>query len=136
MAEPVQEGGDSSRGVPFWKIAEEFVNKIMFSEDEEIIYSGLVLREIQFKIGDDALFKERLGFLREEPKFRLVEVTKEDYSIARKLESESGFDISFYDCIHMAMCKRLSIVLVTRDNKLMNLAKEHITAKKPEDLLP
>ncbi len=29
--------GDSSKGVPFWKIAEDFVNKIMFSEDEERI---------------------------------------------------------------------------------------------------
>lgn len=50
--------GDSNKGVPFWKIAEDFVRKVMFSEDEEIVYSGLVLREIRFKIGE-TLFKNR-----------------------------------------------------------------------------
>lgn len=128
--------GDPSKGVPFWKIAEDFANKIMFLEDEEIIYTGLILREIQFKIGDETLFKEKNEFLKEEPKFRFIEVTEEDYSAARKLESDSGFEISFYDCIHTAICKRLDFVLVTRDNKLIDFAKEYITVKKPEELLP
>lgn len=127
--------GDSSKGVPFWKIAEDFAIKIMFSEDEEIIYTGLILREIQFNIGNEVLFKEKIEFLKGESKFRFVEVIKEDYSVARKLESNSGFDISFYDCLHIAICKRLNFVLVTRDNDLINFAKEHITVKKPEELL-
>lgn len=128
--------GDSSKGVPFWKIAEDFTNKVMFSEDEEIVYTGLILREIQYKINDEKLFKEKIEFLKGESKFRFVEVTKEDSSAARKLESKSGFEISFYDCLHIAICKRLNFALVTRDNELISFAKEHITAKKPEELLP
>lgn len=128
--------GDSSKGVPYWKIAEDFINKVIFSEDEEIIYTGLILKEIQYKINDEKLFKEKIEFLKRESKFRFVEVTKEDHSAARKLESTSGFEISFYDCLHIAICKRLNFVLVTRDKELINFTKEHITVKKPEDLLP
>ncbi len=126
--------GDSSKGAPYWKIAEDFINKVMFSEDKEIIYSGLILREIQFKLDNETLFKEKTEFLKGESKFRFVEVTKEDYSAARKLESKSEFEISFYDCLHVSICKRLNLVLVTRDNELMSFAKEYVIAKKPEDL--
>src|SRR3989338_4068674 len=116
--------GDSSRGVPYWKIAEDFINNVMFSDDEEIAYSGLILREIQFKINNEIVFKEKSEFLKNEPKFRFIEVTKEDYSAARKLESESGFDLSFYDCLHISICKRLNLVLITRDNELISFAKK------------
>ena len=34
--------GDPSKGVPYWKIAEDFIDAIMFSQDKEIIYSGFV----------------------------------------------------------------------------------------------
>jgi predicted nucleic acid-binding protein len=128
--------GDPTKGVPYWKIAEDFINKVIFSEDKEIIYSGQVLREIQFKLNNEELFKDRLEFINGEEKFKRIDVTKEDSAFARKLESESNFDISFYDCIHIAICKRLNIVLVTRDNDLMEFAKDYISVDKPENLLP
>lgn len=129
-----KEGGPT-KGAPYWKIAEDFINKVIFSEDKEIIYSGLIFREIQFKLNNEELFKYRLEFINGEEKFKRTDVTKEDYSFARKLESESNFDLSFYDCIHIAICKRLNLVLVTRDNNLIEFAKNHIVVDKPENLL-
>jgi len=106
----------------------------MFSKNEEIIYSGLILKELKFKIGNGDLLKEKLLFLKEEYKFRFVEVTEEDYSFARKLESELKYELSFYDCLHIAICKRLNFILVTRDEDLIRIARRYIIVEKPENL--
>jgi predicted nucleic acid-binding protein len=127
--------GDPTKGFPYWRIAEDFINKVIFSEDKEIIYSGPVIREIQFKINNEELFRDRLDFMQGEPRFKLIDVLKEDQSFARKLESDSKFEISFYDCIHIAICKRLNFTLVTRDNNLIEFAKDYISVDKPENLL-
>jgi len=63
-----------------------------------------------------------------------VNVVEEDYSFARKLESELFYELSFYDCLHIAICKRLGLILVTRDKELLRFAKKHVTAEKPENL--
>lgn len=125
--------GDESKGTPYWKIAQDFLEKIMFSE-HEIVYSGFVLKEIKHKLDDDKLFKDRHDFMKQEPKFSFVKALDEDYQFARKLESEFNFEISFFDCQHVAICKRLNCILVTRDNKLIEAARRYIESDKPENL--
>lgn len=127
--------GDPTKGVPYWKIAEKFIEQVMFSEDKEIIYSELILREIKFSLNNEKLFKEKLLFLKGEKKFKFVEVIEEDKILARKLESKSNFEISFYDCLHIAICKRLNFILITRDSLLINFAKDFIEVQKPENLM-
>ena len=127
--------GDATKGPPYWRLAKSFLEKIMFSENE-IIYSGFVLKEIKYKINDDNTFAERLLFLKQEPKFKFVKATEEDYEFARGLEVEIDFTLSFFDCLHIAICQRLEAVLVTRDELLLIAAKGFIQANKPEDLLP
>jgi len=126
--------GDPSKGVPYWKIAEDFIEIIMFSQDKEIIYSGFVLKELKFKL-EETVFKEKLLFFKEEEKIRFVKAEEEDYSFARKLESELSYELSFYDCLHIAVCKRLNLILVTRDDILIQFAKKYIESDKPENLL-
>jgi len=127
--------GDPTKGVPYWKIAEDLIEQVMFSENEEIIYSELVLKEIKFNLNNEELFREKLLFLKRERKFRFVESMEEDYTFARKLESKSGFRISFYDCLHIAICKRLNFILITRDSLLIDFAKDYIEVQKPENLV-
>ena len=79
--------GDPTKGVPYWQLAKEFLEKIMFSDDE-IFYSGFVLKEIKYGLSNENLFAEKQKFLREEPKFHFVKATPEDYDAARTLESE------------------------------------------------
>ncbi len=126
--------GNPTKGKPYWEIAKDFIEKIIFSQNEEIIYSELILKEIKFNLKNDRLYKEKLDFFKKED-FIFVEVLKEDTSFARKLESKSGFEISFYDCLHIAICKRLKCILVTRDNMLIDFAEEFIEVKKPENLI-
>lgn len=126
--------GDPSKGKPYWEIAEEFINKIHSSDDKEIAYSNLVLREIELKLNDNHLFNEKQSLIMQEAESIFITAERTDYAFARKLESESEYTISFYDCMHISICRRHGFVLVTRDKKLLEFAKRYITAAKPEDL--
>ena len=128
-----KEEGDSNKGVPYWKIAKEFIEKIILSKDKEIVFSGFILKELKHKL-DDSTFEEKLLFLKNEEKFRFIKATEGDYTLGRKLESESKFDISFFDCIHVAICKRVNSTLVTRDLKLIGFAKDYVEVIKPEEI--
>ncbi|MEK6940022.1 MAG: PIN domain-containing protein [Nanoarchaeota archaeon] len=125
--------GDATLGEPYWKLAEEFLKTIMFSEDD-IVYSGFVLKEIKHKLRDDRLFEEKQSFLEEEPKFSFVKAKEEDYNFGRALESEFDFELSFFDCMHIAISKRLGCVLVTRDKLLIEKARKYVEVDKPENL--
>ncbi len=124
--------GDDTKGIPSWKIAETFINDVMSTDEKYIAYSGIILRELEYKLSKQK-FQEILSMLKGEEKFRFVSVTEEDYKFARKMESGISYEMSFYDCLHIAICKRLNLILITRDNLLIRLAREYIEAKKPED---
>ncbi len=127
--------GDESKGIPYWKLAEDFISKVLFSEDMEIFYSDIILRELQIKLDED-YYKAKREFLEEESKFKKVEVLLEDKNEARKLESKYDFEISFYDLIHLVIAKRLNLILVTRDSLLIDISRENdVDVKKPEELL-
>jgi len=126
--------GDASKGAPYWKIADSFLKRVMFSDLGEVIYTSVVLREIEHDLNNPSLFSEKLKFIRKEGKFLFVECLKEDYALARKLESESEFSISFFDCLNIAVCSRLDAILVTRDNLLIEFSRGYIQAYKPEHL--
>lgn len=126
--------GDSSKGIPYWKIAKDFIEKVTFSEDDEIIYSGIILRELQIKLSKTE-YEEKRKFFSDEYKFVKVDVLQEDKINARKFESAYNFEISFYDLIHLMICKRLKLILITRDRHLISIAKENkIPAYLPEEL--
>jgi len=126
--------GDSSKGVPYWQMAKEFIERVMFSKDDEIIYSDIVLREIRLKLGEYESNKVE-KFFSKEPKCVKVDLTNEDKAIARQLESQYQFEISFYDLVHMVLCKRFDCILVTRDKQLIDISRENgISAYKPENI--
>ncbi len=127
--------GDSSKGIPYWQIAKEFIERAMFSKDDEIIYSNIILREIKLKLGDCAYIKVYEFFFKE-PKCVKIDLTSDDKAIARQLESRYQFEISFYDLIHMVLCKRFNCILVTRDKQLLDVSRANgIGAYKPEDII-
>ncbi|MCI0612617.1 PIN domain-containing protein [bacterium] len=106
----------------------------MFSQNDEIVYSGIILRELQIKLGEQ-VYQEKRRWFEEEPKFSKIEVVNDDKVAARKLESHYNFEISFYDLIHTMLAKRAGLVLVTRDEQLLKIAREQgVRAHKPEEL--
>jgi len=125
--------GDPSKGIPYWKIAEDFIEQIIFSDDM-IMCSGFVFKEIKYNLNDNDLFKEKEKFLKNEPKINFIKAISADYDLARKLESISNFTISFFDCMHIDLSYRLGCVLITRDALLIEVAKKYIAVTKPENL--
>lgn len=124
----------SLEGKPFWKAVEAFIYSLPRS-DKNLVYSGIVLKELRFKLGNEQVFEEKERFIKEELKLSYVKFIPEDYSFARRLESKVNFVISFYDCLHIAICLRLDMILVTRDRELIEIARGYIVAKSPEDLV-
>ena len=120
--------GDETKGVPYWKLAKDFLEK-----ENKIIISTIVLKELSFKLGDQ--FQEKLKFFKETNFIEIIKTVPEDYDVARKFEDEEEFKISFYDYLHVAIAKRKNILLITRDRDLINFADKHIEVYKPEDLI-
>ena len=126
--------GNPAKGIPYWQIAKEFIERVMFSKDDKIIYSDIILREIELKLGEYEYIKVEKFFFKE-PKCVKVDLISDDKVIARQLESQYQFEISFYDLVHMALCKRFDCILVTRDKQLSDVSRENgVSAYKPEDI--
>lgn len=126
--------GDETKGKPYWMIADEFVKGVILSENKEILFSSVVLRELQINLLPED-YRERENYLYRNPKFSDVAILQEDKAEARKLESKYNFDISFYDLVHLVVSKRLNAILLTRDRKLLEIARDNdVDARKPEDL--
>ena len=124
--------GDETKGIPYWKLAKDFLDKAE-RENSIIIFSGLILKELRYKLTEEQ-YQEKENLLNST--YEKIEVTEEDYKNARKLESKSNFEISFYDCLHASVCKRLNLVLVTRDALLLKFAiNEGVKCGKPENFL-
>jgi predicted nucleic acid-binding protein len=129
-----QKEGDPTKGIPYWQLAKSFIERVMFSANDEIVYSGVILRELQIKLGEQ-VYQEKRHWFEEELKFSKVDAVNDDKVAARKLESHYNFEISFYDLVHTMLAKRLSLVLVTRDEQLLKIAREQgVRAHKPEEL--
>jgi predicted nucleic acid-binding protein len=118
--------GDPSKGIPYWKIAHEFIRNA-----EAIVLTPIVIKEIKYKLTNA---DELIRFLRNSEFIKLESTVSEDYYIARVYEREHG-TISFADYLHVAIAKRLDIPLITRDKKLIEFAKQHIRCHKPEELI-
>jgi predicted nucleic acid-binding protein len=120
-----------SQGIPLWKHTEDFIAKVIVANDI-LFYSGYVLRELTFAFHDDAVMRNKRVYI--EKIASGIDALEEDRSLARKIEFDSNYGISYYDCVHIAICKRICAILVTRDKALLTHARRYITAEKPEYL--
>lgn len=113
------------QGLAVWKLTELFLKQY----EGKIIISNYVIREIVDKVLD----KNTMIILE---KYLLSTWKKEEiYPLAREIESKEGYNISFYDTIHVCIAIKENYTLVTRDEKLLSIAKKYITAIKPEEII-
>ena len=123
--------GDPSKGIPYWNMAQDFLKRTLFSE-HQIVYSPIILRELQIKLENKDYQKARSYM--EGLKLIKIGVGNDDLTIARQLESQYEFSISFYDLIHIALCKKHNLILITRDKKLSEISQANgVHAFKPEE---
>ena len=123
--------GDPTKGIPYWKLAKDFIEQVE-DQNEKIIVSTIIMKELYFTMKDK--FNRIKKFFKESEYIEIVKTIPEDYELARKWEQEHGV-LSFYDYIHVAISKRLNILLITRDEDLIEFAKSNVKVFKPEELI-
>lgn len=121
-----------NKKIEYWKITKDFMEKTEISGNK-IIVSTIVLKELSFTIKNH--FKEIKMLFRNNHNIQIIKTKDSDYSLARELEKKDNFNLSFYDYLHIAIAKRLNMILITRDKKLIEFSKDIINVSKPEDLI-
>jgi len=117
-----------------WKFAKDFLEKAE-TEDSIVYYSGYLLKELSFILEKD-VFNKKLQMFNFSPNFKRISLSIDEYNLARKIEKESNYEVSFYDIIHMLLAKKTNSILITRDKKLIKISKKHnVTARTPEEVL-
>lgn len=126
--------GNEKFGTPYWKIAEDFF-KMFDNEDTTIYYSGFVLKELKHILSEEE-YKEKSLKFKTSPNFIKLFASAEDFNLARKIEREVNYGISFFDILHLILAKKSGSVLITRDKGLLRTAGKYgVIAKKPEEML-
>ena len=116
-------------GQKFWKYAESFFEK---SKNQFIYYSGFVLKELENVLTSKDFAAKRRIF--NKPFFVRVMPIQNDYDEARILEVIANFEISFFDCLHIILTRKINAILITRDRKLIDFAKRYCKVARPEEL--
>lgn len=129
-----QKESDEKSGILYWKLTKEFFEKI---EDKKAVvyYSGYLLKELSF-ILEKEVFNKKLQIFNHSPNFVRVKLSIIEFNLARAIEKESNYEISFFDIIHMLLARKTNSILITRDKKLIEISKRYnVTAKTPEEIL-
>lgn len=92
-------------GIEFWKITENFIDRVEEYGNSKLVVSTIVLKELQFKLPEK--FGRVMKFFRKNNAIVIVKTATEDYALARKLEAESVIKIGFHDFLHIAIKKTL-----------------------------
>ncbi|MBN2421907.1 type II toxin-antitoxin system VapC family toxin [Candidatus Woesearchaeota archaeon] len=121
--------GTPEKGIPYWKLAEEFIEII---KDSKIIVSTIILKELKFKLKNKFYLVNEFFRSRD---YIIIKTFSEDYDLARNIEGVNKTNLGFHDYLHIAISKRLNAVLITRDKELIKTAKKYVEVKKPEDLI-
>lgn len=124
--------GSARFGTPYWKIAAKFFEK--FKENSIFYYSNFILKELKFNIPKKE-FAQKLKLFNSSSNFKKLKCSPAKFQLARKIESELRYEISFYDILHLILAKRSDAVLITRDKKLINACHRYeVAVNRPEDL--
>ncbi|MCK5321349.1 PIN domain-containing protein [Candidatus Pacearchaeota archaeon] len=127
-----QKEGDALKGMPYWKIALDFIENIE-KAGNQIYVSTIVLKELQYILGDK--FQVAVDYFKQMNFVRIIKTKNEDHNLARRFEIEDDSRISFYDYLHVAVVKRLGCVFVTRDKDLLKFSQSRINVDLPEKLI-
>ena len=125
---------EESGKIKFWLLAETFVNAAANVGNARIIVSPVVLKELTYNL-DQKMFVLSKKAFNANKAIVFVRTEDADYEFARKLEYAENYTISFFDCLHIAISKRIGAILVSRDYLQIQIAGKHLIAGKPEDLI-
>ena len=120
-------------GEHLWKFALDFF-KNAENNNSTIYYSGFILKEMLFILGEKEYLQKRFA-LEDAKNFKKIELTKDEFKLAQRIKEKSTDNLSFFDIIHLLLAKKTNSTLITRDNLILENAKEFsVNATKPEEV--
>jgi len=124
----------SKEGIDWTAIAQKFFEKAK-QEKSSVLYSDFLLKKMKSKITEEE-YKKKENDLEISFLFRKVELSKKEQEEVRDIELELDYELGFFDIIHLFLARREHAILVTRDKKLLEIAKKyHVEAMMPEEFL-
>ncbi|MFH1770677.1 MAG: PIN domain-containing protein [archaeon] len=121
------------KGISLWKYTSDFFEKVEVTKGT-IHYSGFILKELSFQLTEKE-FKKQIKIFSQNH-FKKTFLSRQEYELARIIEFETNFEISFFDIIHFLLAKKTNSILITRDKKLVSIAKQYnVEIGKPEDFI-
>ncbi len=124
----------SFSGVKYWEIAKKLFE---FIEEKNcmIYYSGFILNELKFILNKKD-FENKKDLFKNMINFKKIILDESELNEVRKIENETNFEVSFYDIIHMILARKTNSVLITRDKRLMKIAKKYnVGVSLPENVI-
>ncbi len=115
------------------KNSKKLVETILFKTNNKIIYSGFVLKELESKLNNN--FAEKREYFQRENNIIFVKANQNDYDTARKIETTYKSNLSFFDCLHIAICKNNNFILITLDKELLTIGKLETKTYSPKEIL-
>jgi len=115
------------------KNSKRLIELLLFEKDKKIYYSGFILRELEHKLKDN--FEEKRNYFRNEENLIFVKATPKDYELARALETKYNKKLSFFDFLHIAICKNNKLILITLDKELIRIGKNETKTYSTIELL-
>jgi predicted nucleic acid-binding protein len=92
------------------------------------------LKELSYLLSKEE-FNQKKTLFESSPNFSRLILSSEEFGEARRVEKEIKFEVSFFDIIHILLARQSESILVTRDRKLIEMAKRYkVVAKRPEEL--
>jgi predicted nucleic acid-binding protein len=113
-------------GVKYWEIVEEFVEK-----NHDLIISPAVLGELREHLR--MKYEDIIAFFKENNvQLELIQI--KDYATAKAIQEEQESMLSFKDCVHITIARRIGAVLITRDRELIMRGNEYVQTFRPEEI--
>ena len=64
-----------------------------------------------------------------------ITITPEEQSLSREIESKEEYNLSFFDCMHIAIARTRGYILVTKDEELLERGRKYVQGIKQEEFL-
>lgn len=126
---------DPKTAAPWWQYGSDIIENIGKSKDKLGFYSRAILTELKYLLTETD-FLDKKEFIQNLENFKEIIITEKDKEDAKKLlEKHYNSNLSLFDFLHIVLCKKEDAILLTRDNSLIEIAKNYITVGKPEDFL-
>ncbi|MBN1376960.1 PIN domain-containing protein [Candidatus Woesearchaeota archaeon] len=116
---------------PLGKYATKLFTKII-NNNSQILFSKSLILELKNDY-DEKEINDMLNLLFFNKILKKIEITKEEYSEAKRLVKERN--IPFIDCLNAVQARNHKAIMVTQDKHFFQKLNDIVKAKRPQEII-